>query len=131
MGLPAAHGLYDPSFEHDACGLGFVAQLRAGGAPHHDVGSKGLEVLRRLSHRGAAGADPSTGDGAGILLQIPHAFYERVLSHRDVELPLAGDYGVPQTFLSRDPSRMVVQMAIVEEAVRYHNQKVIGWREVP
>jgi glutamate synthase (NADPH/NADH) large chain len=129
MGLPAARGLYDPAHEHDACGLGFVAQLRGG--PTHDVVSKGLEVLRRLSHRGAAGADPSTGDGAGILLQIPHAFYERVLSHRDVELPLAGDYGVAQCFLSRDPARMDAQMETLEEVVRYHNQKVIGWRDVP
>jgi glutamate synthase domain-containing protein 1 len=129
MGLPSAHGLYDPSFEHDACGLGFVAQLRGG--PSHDVVSKGLEVLRRLSHRGAAGADPSTGDGAGILLQVPHAFYERVLSHRDIELPLAGDYGVAQCFLSRDPARADAQMGICEEVVRYHNQKVLGWRDVP
>ncbi len=129
MGLPAAQGLYDPSSEHDACGLGFVAELRRG--PSHDVVSKGLEVLRRLSHRGAAGVDPSTGDGAGILLQIPHAFYERVLSHRDVELPLAGDYGVVQCFLSRDSARMDAQMGILEDVVRYHNQKVIGWRDVP
>src|SRR5580704_6995988 len=129
MGLPAARGLYDPSYEHDACGLGFVAELRRG--PSHDVVSKGLEVLRRLSHRGAAGADPSTGDGAGILLQVPHAFYERVLSHRDIELPLAGDYGVVQCFLSRDPARADAQMGILEDVVRYHNQKVIGWRDVP
>ncbi len=129
MGLPAAHGLYDPSFEHDACGLGFVAELRRGAT--HDVVAKGLEVLRRLSHRGAAGADPNTGDGAGILLQIPHTFYERVLSHRDIELPLAGDYGVVQCFLSRDPGRMDAQMGILEDVVRYHNQKVIGWRDVP
>jgi glutamate synthase (NADPH/NADH) large chain len=129
LGLPARQGLYDPAHEHDACGLGFVAALRGG--PTHDVVSKGLEVLRRLSHRGAAGADPSTGDGAGILLQIPHSYYERVLSHRDIELPLAGDYGVVQVFLSREPARQTVQMAILEEAVRYHNQKVIGWRDVP
>jgi glutamate synthase (NADPH/NADH) large chain len=132
--LPRARGLYDPSFEKDACGLGFVAQLRSAqgaGGPSHDVVSKGLEVLRRLSHRGAAGADPSTGDGAGILIQIPHAFYERVLSHRDIELPLAGDYGVAQCFLSRDPARAEAQMGIVEDVVRYHNQKVIGWRDVP
>ena len=130
-GLPAStrRGLYDPSHEHDACGLGFVAQLRGG--PSHDVVSKGLEVLRRLSHRGAAGADPSTGDGAGLLIQVPHAFYERVLSHRGIELPLAGDYGVVQTYLSRDPARMDAQMGIVEGVVRYHNQKVIGWRDVP
>jgi len=129
MALPRAHGLYDPANEHDACGLGFVAELRRG--PSHDVVSKGLEILRRLSHRGAAGVDPSTGDGAGILLQIPHAFYERVLSHRDVELPLAGDYGVMQCFLSRDVGRMDAQMGIVEGVVRYHNQKVLGWRDVP
>jgi glutamate synthase (NADPH/NADH) large chain len=129
MPLPRPFGLYDPSQEHDACGLGFVAELRRG--PTHDVVSKGLEILRRLSHRGAAGADPSTGDGAGILLQIPHAFYERVLSHRDVELPLAGDYGVAQCFLSRDPERAARQMRICEEVVRYHNQKVIAWRDVP
>ena len=129
MALPRAHGLYDPADEHDACGLGFVAELRRG--PSHDVVSKALEVLRRLSHRGAAGADPSTGDGAGILFQIPHAFYERVLSHRDIELPLAGDYGVLQCFLSRDVGRMDAQMGIVEGVVRYHNQKVLGWRDVP
>jgi glutamate synthase (NADPH/NADH) large chain len=129
MALPGAIGLYDPSHEHDACGLGFVAELRRG--PTHDVVSKALEVLRRLSHRGAAGADPSTGDGAGILLQIPHSFYERVLSHRDMELPLAGDYGVVQCFLSRDPARADAQMTILEDVVRYHNQKVIGWRDVP
>src|SRR5438105_5846697 len=125
MPLPRATGLYDPSQEHDACGLGFVAELRRG--PTHDVVSKGLEILKRLSHRGAAGCDPCTGDGAGLLLQIPHAFYERVLSHRDIELPLAGDYGVAQCFLSRDPARMAAQMRVCEEVVRYHNQKVIGW----
>jgi glutamate synthase (NADPH/NADH) large chain len=129
MPLPRAQGLYDPKNEHDACGLGFVAELRRG--PTHDVVSKGLEILKRLSHRGAAGCDPCTGDGAGLLLQIPHAFYERVLSHRDIELPLAGDYGVAQCFLSRDPARMAAQMRTLEEVVRYHNQKVIGWRDVP
>jgi glutamate synthase (NADPH/NADH) large chain len=95
------------------------------------VVAKGLEVLRRLSHRGAAGCDPCTGDGAGLLIQIPHAFYERSLSHRGVELPLAGDYGVVQCFLSRDAARMDAQMRILEDVVRYHNQKVIGWRDVP
>jgi glutamate synthase (NADPH/NADH) large chain len=122
-------GLYDPQFEHDACGLGFVARL--GGKPRHDVVEQGLEILRRLAHRGAAGSDPETGDGAGILLQIPHAFFERQLAHHDIELPLAGDYGVAQCFLSRDPQRRAAQRAICEEAVRALNQKVIAWRDVP
>jgi glutamate synthase (NADPH/NADH) large chain len=129
MPLPARHGLYDPRNEHDACGLGFVATLTRG--PSHEVVAKALEVLRRLAHRGAAGSDPCTGDGAGILLQIPHAYYERVLSRQDMELPLPGDYGVAFCFLSRDPQRRAAQMRTMEAAVRYHNQKVIGWRDVP
>jgi glutamate synthase (NADPH) large chain len=111
------------------CGLGFVAELHR--APSHDVVVKGIEILRRLAHRGAAGSDPLTGDGAGILLQIPHAFYERAMDKFGVELPNAGDYGVAFAFLSRDPSRRVAQMRVLEETVRNHNQKVIGWRDVP
>src|SRR5512140_189892 len=111
------------------CGLGFVAELHR--VPSHDVVEKGLEILRRLKHRGAAGADPASGDGAGILLQIPHAFYERACWRIGFELPNAGDYGVAQVFLSRDPARRVAQMRHFEDTVRYHNQKVIGWRDVP
>ena len=129
MTLPHRQGLYDPKNEHDACGLGFVAELHH--QPSYDVVRKALEILRRLSHRGAAGADPNTGDGAGILLQLPHAFFARSLERRDVELPNPGDYGVAQAFLSRDPDRRTAQMRTLESAVRYHNQKVIGWRDVP
>jgi glutamate synthase (NADPH/NADH) large chain len=111
------------------CGLGFVADLRGG--PSHDIVVKGLEILRRLRHRGASGSDPASGDGAGILLQVPHAFYERVTGRLGLEIPNAGDYGVAFAFLSRDPARRVAQVRILEESVRYHNQKVIGWREVP
>ncbi|MEO8797856.1 MAG: glutamate synthase subunit alpha, partial [Polyangiaceae bacterium] len=125
----AVAGLYDPSYEHDACGLGFVARL--GGKPRHDVVEQGLEILRRLAHRGAAGSDPETGDGAGILLQIPHAFFDRTLTRAGVDLPLPGDYGVAQCFLSRDPDQRAVQRLIVEDAVRALNQKVIAWRDVP
>ena len=100
MPLPGPVGLYDPQNEHDACGLGFVVDLKGG--PSHRTVEMGLEILRRLAHRGAAGCDPSTGDGAGILVQIPHRYYERVLYHEGKELPLAGDYGVAQCFLSRD-----------------------------
>jgi glutamate synthase (NADPH/NADH) large chain len=129
MPLPAARGLYDPSLERDACGLGFVADLRR--PPTHDVVSKGVEILRRLAHRGAAGCDPCTGDGAGILLQIPHAYYERVLGRAGVELPNSGDYAVAQCFLSPHPETRAAEVRIIEDAIRGHNQKVIAWRDVP
>src|SRR5580704_5805922 len=129
MPLPAARGLYDPSLERDACGLGFVADLRR--PPTHDVVSKGIEILRRLAHRGAAGCDPCTGDGAGILLQIPHAYYERVLARARVELPNAGDYAVAQCFLSPNPETRAAEVRVIEDAIRAHNQKVIAWRDVP
>jgi glutamate synthase (NADPH/NADH) large chain len=129
MPLPPARGLYDPSLERDACGLGFVADLQR--PPTHDVVSKGVEILRRLAHRGAAGCDPCTGDGAGILIQVPHAYLERVLARSGVELPNAGDYGVGQCFLSRDSAQRAAEVRIIEDAIRHHNQKVIGWRDVP
>ncbi len=129
MALPTAHGLYDPLNEHDACGLGFVAELRRSSS--HEIVERGLEILKRLAHRGAAGSDPDTGDGAGILLQIPHEFYERVLAKEGKELPLAGDYAVGQAFLSQNPTKRFAQMKTLEDIVRYHNQKVIGWRDVP
>ena len=111
------------------CGLGFVAELN--GSPSHDLVVKGLEILRRMAHRGAAGSDPETGDGAGVLIQIPHAFFQHELERREIELPNAGDYGVAQVFLSRDRERCRAQMRILESVVRYHNQIVIGWRDVP
>ncbi|MGO9837957.1 MAG: glutamate synthase large subunit [Polyangiaceae bacterium] len=127
--LPQPRGLYDPSLEHDACGLGFVADIKR--PPTHDVVKKGIEILRRLAHRGAAGCDPCTSDGAGILLQLPHAHYERVLGRAGVELPNAGDYGVAMCFLTREPSVRAAEVRVIEDAVRHHNQKVIGWRDVP
>ena len=129
MPLPSPSGLYDPAFEHDACGLGFAADLR--GPASHAIVAMGLEILRRLAHRGAAGSDPESGDGSGILIQIPHAHYERTLARGGIELPLKGDYGVAQCFLSRDGAAAAREMRILEDAARHHNQKVIGWREVP
>jgi glutamate synthase (NADPH/NADH) large chain len=129
MSLPKPHRLYDPRYEHDACGLGFVAELNQ--YPSHEVVEKGLEILKRLAHRGAAGCDPCSGDGSGILVQIPHNTYERLLARRGVELPLQGDYGVAMAFLSNDPERRRFQQKTLEDAVRYHNQKVIGWRDIP
>ncbi len=129
MAMPKSQGLYDPAHEHDACGLGFVVQLKRPAS--HDIVRKGLEILTRLAHRGAAGSDPLSGDGAGILTQVPHAYFERVLAKVGIDLPLAGDYGVGQLFLSRDSQKRDEQMRLIEETIRYHNQKIIGWRYVP
>ena len=121
--------LYEARNEHDACGLGFVVDLK-NGATHRTV-EMGLEILRRLAHRGATGSDPNTGDGSGILVQIPHRYFERALYHEGRELPLAGDYGVAQCFFSRDEGQRHLQMKILTDIVRHHNQKVIAWRDVP
>jgi glutamate synthase (NADPH) large chain len=129
MPLPRRQGLYDPAFEHDACGLGFVATL--GGAPTHAIVRHGLEILANLTHRGAAGCDPKTGDGAGVLLQIPHELYRADLAPRGIELPTAGDYGVATCFFSRDPARCRHHQAILEAAVLHHGQRVLGWRAIP
>ena len=127
--LPSAQGLYDPRNEHDACGLGFVADLK--NRPRNKTVELGLEILRRLAHRGAAGSDPASGDGAGILVQLPHRYFERVLQRDGKELPNPGDYGVIQGFFSRDTIKCELQMNIATEVVRYHNQRIIGWRDVP
>ena len=124
MPLPTKQGLYDPAFEHDACGLGFVATLER--VPTHAVVSQALEILANLTHRGAAGCDPCTGDGAGVLLQLPHALYSA-----DRSLPDPGDYAVASCFFAANPARRRRQEAILEAAVVHHGQRVIGWRDVP
>ena len=91
-GLPPRQGLYDPSHEHDACGVGFVAHIK--GRKSHDIVEKGLTILNNLTHRGATGADPLHGDGAGVLIQIPDAFFREVMAKQGVKLPKAGAYGV-------------------------------------
>jgi glutamate synthase (NADPH/NADH) large chain len=129
MALPPRQGLYDPAFEHDACGLGFVATLNR--QPSHAIVSQALEILANLTHRGAAGCDPCTGDGAGILLQIPHAFFAEEMAKQDVRLPAPGDYAVAMCFFARDPARRRRMEAILENAATHHGQRVLGWREVP
>src|SRR5690606_37045176 len=101
-GTPDRQGLYDPAFEHDACGIGFVAH--AGGRPSHDVVRKGLALLENLTHRGAAGCDPCTGDGAGILLQLPHAHLAEACAAGGLVLPAAGEYALGMLFLPTDPA---------------------------
>src|SRR3954470_17419657 len=130
MGLPAAQGLYDPRFEHDACGLGFVATLKR--TATHDVVKQALKILENLTHRGAAGCDPCTGDGAGILLQVPHELYASPdRGVRGFSLPAPGEYAVAMCFFAQNPARRRRQEAILESAVEHHGLRLLGWRDVP
>jgi glutamate synthase domain-containing protein 2/glutamate synthase domain-containing protein 1/glutamate synthase domain-containing protein 3 len=121
-----ADGLYDPRYEHDACGVAVVARLN--NAPGNDIVQMAIEALENLEHRGAAGADPETGDGAGILVQMPDAFL-RALS--GFELPQQGRYGVAMCFLPTDPSEQAAFTKLIEETVVAEGQRILGWREVP
>lgn len=127
--LPAAQGLYDPQFEHDACGVGFVAHIK--GEKSHAIIEHALRVLLNLTHRGACGCDPETGDGAGILLQIPHEFYCLQLASQGVTLPAAGQYGVGMLFMPRDSDERARYEAVLEQAIREEGQTVLAWRDVP
>ena len=122
-------GLYDPQYEHDACGVGVVANIK--GVQSHDIIQKGLQVLINLGHRGACGADPKTGDGAGILIQMPHQFFNKECARLGIALPAPGDYGVGMVFLPQDPVQRKVCESIFEEVVREEGQLVLGWRDVP
>jgi glutamate synthase (NADPH) large chain len=129
MTLPPPSGLYDPRFEHDACGFGFVANLN--GVPTHDVVRKGIQLLENLEHRGACGCDPLTGDGAGLLMQIPHEFFKRQCKALGFDLPAPGGYGVGFVFLPQDPVERRQAEQIIEDKILGAGQKLLGWREVP
>ena len=122
-------GLYDPQYEHDTCGVGVVANIK--GAKSHEIIQKGLQVLINLGHRGACGADPKTGDGAGILLQMPHQFFSKKCARLGINLPPAGDYGVGMVFLPQDPAQRERCRGIFEDIVREEGQHLLGWRDVP
>jgi len=128
-GLPVQQGLYDPAFEHDACGMGFVAHIK--GEKSHQIIEDALTVLENLSHRGASGADENTGDGAGILVQIPHDFFKRECSVLGFELPDKGSYGVGMIFAHRYDDFRNTQMEAFEKIVKEEGQRILGWREVP
>ena len=123
------NGLYDPSTEHDACGTGFVANIK--GEKTRDLVEQALEVLRRLSHRAAVGADPETGDGAGILLQLPHRFFKSEGLRLGFEMPQRRRYAIAQVFLPQDPDERAACEKIFEDVVVEEGQRVIGWRDVP
>jgi glutamate synthase (NADPH/NADH) large chain len=129
MMKPHRQGLYDPANEHDACGMGFVAHLH--GARSREVVEKALSLLGNLAHRGAAGSDPETGDGAGLLLQIPHAFLWRECAALGFRLPEAGTYGVGMVFLPQDAVWRQESEAVIERTVIESGCRVLGWRDVP
>ncbi|MGC9163241.1 MAG: glutamate synthase subunit alpha, partial [Thiomonas sp.] len=122
-------GLYCPQNEHDACGVGFVAHIK--GVKSHDIVQNGLLILKNLDHRGAVGADKLMGDGAGILIQIPDAFFREEMARQGVELPPPGEYGVGMIFLPREQASRLACEQEIERAVRAEGQVLLGWRDVP
>src|SRR5689334_15672461 len=123
---PEAVGLYDPTFEHDACGVGAVADLS--GEPTHETVRRALDVLDALEHRGASGAEIDTGDGAGILLQLPDDFLREAVDYR---LPLPGRYAVGMCFLPKDPIRRAELERLIERTIHCEDLELLGWRDVP
>ena len=126
---PSPQGLYHPRHEHDACGMGLVASIR--GEKSHDIIRKGLEVLINLTHRGAAGCDPETGDGAGILIQIPHAFFVSECADLGMTLPESGAYAVAMVFLPVDKHSRLQCEGVFERIATEEGLTVLGWRDTP
>ncbi|QNB09046.1 glutamate synthase subunit alpha [Herbaspirillum frisingense] len=124
-----AQGLYDPANEHDACGVGFIAHIK--GKKSHSIVDQGLLILKNLDHRGAVGADPLMGDGAGILIQIPDQYYREEMAKQGVDLPPPGEYGVGMVFLPKENASRIACEQEIERAVLAEGQMVLGWRDVP
>ncbi|MFQ6047785.1 MAG: glutamate synthase large subunit [Phycisphaerae bacterium] len=127
--MPARQGLYHPQFERDACGVGFICRLD--GRKSHDIVRKALQILVNLTHRGATGCDPKTGDGAGILMQLPHAFLKDRCAELDIRLPDVQEYGVGMVFLPPDPAQRAYCVDLFEQVVQAEAQRLLGWRDVP
>jgi glutamate synthase (NADPH/NADH) large chain len=128
-GLPPAQGLYDPQFEHDSCGVGFICHMK--GKPSHKIVSDALLMLENMDHRGAVGAEPDSGDGAGILVRTPDRFLRRKCKELGITLPPPGQYGVAMCFLPRDPEPRRECEEILERVTRENNLVILGWRDVP
>ena len=126
---PQQQGLYSPKFEHDACGIGMIVNIKGGKS--HQIVTQALSVLNNLAHRGGTGAEIDTGDGAGILTQLPHAFFEKECRLNGMVLPAAGAYGVGMLFLSQDEARRKAIEKTFEEIVISEGQQFLGWRSVP
>ncbi|HEX2945329.1 MAG TPA: glutamate synthase large subunit [Clostridia bacterium] len=128
-GLPEKQGLYNPQYEHDACGIGFVVNID--GTRSHQIIRQALTILVNLSHRGGSGSENNTGDGAGILLQIPHKLFENECKKSGIHLPEQGNYGIGMLFLSNDADNRNKAIETIEHIVRDEGQTVLGWRDVP
>ncbi len=126
--LPA-QGLYDPRNERDACGVGFIAHMK--GQKSHQVVENGLKMLENLTHRGAVGADPLMGDGAGILVQIPDRFFREEMARQGIDLPQPGHYAVGYLFMPRDAELRAHIEEIIKEVIAAEGQTFIGFRQVP
>ncbi len=128
-GVPKKQGLYDPWFEHDACGVGFVVDMK--GRKSHQILKQAIQVLENLDHRGAAGSEPNTGDGAGVLLQIPHGFFLEAVKKARITLPMAGEYGVGTVFLPKNATKRRRIEERIEQLIQSEGQLFLGWRTVP
>jgi glutamate synthase (NADPH) large chain len=124
-----AFGLFDPAREHDACGVGFIVNLK--NRPSQRIVQNGLSILENLVHRGAVGADPLMGDGAGIMVQIPHKFFMKEAERHGWRLPEAGKYAVAFIFMPQDAELRRKMERVVEKVIEDEGQTVIGWRDVP
>lgn len=127
--LPPKQGLYDPQLEHDACGVGFIVHMK--GKKSHEIVEQALTILLNLDHRGACGCEANTGDGAGILMQVPHKFLKKVAAAQNITLPEPGQYGVGAIYSSLDPNQREKSRRIFEKIVTEEGQKILGWRDVP
>lgn len=126
---PMSQGLYDSRNEHDACGMGFVVQMQ--GKKSREIVDQAIEILERMEHRGAEGAEPNSGDGAGIMIQIPHAFFQSVCGEIGITLPNREEYAVGMVFLPTDEAERLRCRQRFEEIVKREGQSVLGWRSVP
>ncbi|MDP3602994.1 MAG: glutamate synthase large subunit [Bosea sp. (in: a-proteobacteria)] len=127
--MPERQGLYDPSFEKDSCGVGFIADMK--NRKTHAIVAQGLQILHNLDHRGAVGADPKLGDGCGILTQIPHRFFAEECARIGIALPAPGDYAIGQFFMPQDDAARAVCEEIVAQTIEEEGQVFLGWRDVP
>ena len=128
-GLPPVQGLYDPALDKDSCGVGFIADIK--GRKSHQIVRDALTIVRNLEHRGAVGADPRAGDGAGILVQIPHRFFAKQAAALGFKLPKPGRYAVGALFMPRDDAWREVIRGIYADTLAREGLKLLGWREVP
>jgi glutamate synthase domain-containing protein 2/glutamate synthase domain-containing protein 1/glutamate synthase domain-containing protein 3 len=128
-GIPPKQGLYDPQLEKDSCGIGFIAHIK--GDRSHQIVEDGLTILNNLAHRGACGCDPNTGDGAGLLIQLPHAFFKQECSKLKIPLPSEGEYGAGIVFLPQEKDERAFCVATLEQTIKEEGQAFLGWRDVP